>query len=119
MLCPAAEEGADGSGGGAEAPIIPGMGPEDRVEPPAGQDADQQAPAGEGTPGAGPGAPAGPDGDRRFPLRRPPWRFASHWNERWLQQEDPSGGDDRGQMAGAVGGGRAILALTETYCLIA
>ena len=92
-LCPAAEEGAESSGGGADAPVIPGMGPEDRVEPPPGQGADKGAPDGEGAPGP----PAGPDGDRRFPLRRPPWRFASHWNERWMQHEDPSAGEDRGQ----------------------
>ncbi|KAF0305377.1 pre-mRNA 3' end processing protein WDR33 [Amphibalanus amphitrite] len=101
-----AEEGADSSAGGSEAPLIPGMGPEDRVEPPAGQEGAGKGPApGEGAPGAG--GPPGPDGDRRFAQRRPPWKFASHWNERWLHQEDPStAGDDKGPGPGGWRGGR-------------
>ena len=52
------------------------MGPEDRVEPPAAQPEEEE-----------PEESSGPDGERRFPVRRPPVRFASHWNERWMHHD--------------------------------
>ena len=98
---PPAEEGADsaaaGGGGDPETPFIPGMGPEDRVEPPAGQAGSEPRP---GDDEGGPPAPPGPPGP--FRPGRPHWRFASHWNERWMHHDDKPVSEDRGQSAGPI-----------------
>ncbi|XP_037076183.1 LOW QUALITY PROTEIN: pre-mRNA 3' end processing protein WDR33-like [Pollicipes pollicipes] len=85
-----AEEGAEpADAADADAPLIPGMGPDDRVEPPAGR------PAGERRPDE----PHEPADGRRYMPRRPHWRFANHWNERW----NPEWGEERAGFRGRGG----------------